>query len=162
MNRLLSLSCLSIIIALSVISSANAQSLKHQVANCAMVKQADKRLACFDALTVKLSPTAQTKVADAQPASDAIMVNKKQLFGFESKQMAMTPEQLDVTVVKIKKGPRGKSTFFLASGQVWKQINNEQYRLKADQQVFIKKGALGSFFLGQNHRNKKIRIKRIK
>jgi len=151
-------------IALSAISSANAQLLEQTMANCAMVKQDNKRLACFDALTVKLIPTPALKAvsADVAPTSDAVVVSKKQLFGFESKQMAITPEQLDVTVVKIKKGPRGKSTFFLASGQVWKQSNNDLYRLKAGQQVFIKKGALGSFFLGQSHRNKKIRIKRIK
>jgi len=149
MNRLLNLSYLSIIIAIVAISPANASTLQQDLESCGALKDNSKRLDCFDLLVKK-------------PQPKIVVIEEKELFGFESKQSLLTPEELLVTVVKVKKGVRGKLTFTLANGQVWKQSNNERFKLKADAQVYIKKAALGSFFLGQVDRNKRTRIKRIK
>jgi len=146
MNHLLTLSGFSL--ALLLTNVANASTLQQQLASCATIANGQQRLVCFDKI-------------NHQP-QDTLEIDKTELFGFEAKQTLLTPDKLQITVVNIDKGPRGKLTFTLANGQIWKQTSSESYRLKDNKQAFIKKGALGSFFLGQVDRNKKIRIKRVK
>lgn len=146
MNRPLNTKWLCLALALSL--PASAMSLKQQLTECAAVSNDKARLQCYDAITA--------------PETKQLVIDQTELFGFESKQKLLTPEKVLVDIVHVKKGPRGKSTFTLSNGQVWKQKEAQTYKLKAGKQVFIKKGALGSFFLGQADRKKKIRIKRIK
>ena len=152
MNRQLSLKLISTVLVVALpytaTATATATTLQQQLTKCASISKDKPRLKCFDQISLK--------------PSQQLVVDKQELFGFESKQTLLTPEKVLVEVVNINKGPRGKSTFTLANGQVWKQTDSIGYRLKPEKQVFIKKGALGSFFLGQVDRNKKIRIKRIK
>jgi len=128
-----------------------AESLSQQLTNCASITSDAKRLACFDSLT----KTTPVPVPAAKKSSD--------IFGFEDKQInKLSPQQIAVKVVSVSSDARGKKIFTLVNGQVWRQTEYGTYHLKTDKAVFIKKGALGSFFLGQVDRNRKIRVKRIK
>jgi len=128
-------------------SAIAAQLLSQQLKSCAVITNDKKRLSCFDRLT-----KATTNTTD-----------NKDIFGFESKKVNhLSPEQVAVQVVNVRTDARDKKIFTLASGQVWQQKESGTYNLKANKAVFIKKGALGSFFLGQLERNRKIRVKRIK
>ena len=155
---------------LLISQSALASSLQQQLSTCSAVDNDIVRLQCFDKLSsipalasaAAMKATTTTKSSKPSVNNAQLVQNKNEIFGFEAQQTRLTPEQLSVTVSSISKGVRGQLTFTLKNGQVWKQKDNTSFRLKADKQVYIKKGALGSFFLGQEGRNKKIRVKRLK
>lgn len=172
MKKLINLNIIAGITLLSA-QSAMADSLNEQLLQCRTVDNDIARLQCFDDATQHMNKATKeikaavikqsAPVAAATPPAVVAPKTQTEIFGFESQQIRnATPDKLLVTVVEVTKSLRGKSTFTLANGQVWKQKDSESYRLKSDKQVFIKKGALGSFFLGQEGRNKKIRVKRTK
>ena len=83
-------------------------------------------------------------------------------FGQEHKIVAITPEKIDVTVLKVKKSVKNRLKITLNNGQEWIQTDSSSFRINKNKQTFIKKGALGSFVLGQYGRNKTIKVKRLK
>ena len=62
----------------------------------------------------------------------------------------------------MQKTPYGKLIITLETGQVWRQTNSTSLRLKPGQEVYVEEGALGSYFLGKESSNKRIRVKRLK
>ena len=69
-------------------------------------------------------------------------------------------EKITSVISAIQKTPYGKLIVTLESGQVWRQTNNTTLRLKRGQEVYVEEGALGSYFLGKESSNKRIRVKR--
>lgn len=73
----------------------------------------------------------------------------------------VSANELDVTVVRLKKGNGGFYYFQTSEGQVWKQINARSWNLKAPFDARIKKGLLGTFFLVHDG-GKSTRVKRVR
>lgn len=83
-------------------------------------------------------------------------------FGLENKRHADEVEQITASITKITKNPRGEKILTLDNGQVWRQIDSTSLRLRENQTITIKRGALGSFFIGKETVNKRMRAKRVK
>ena len=94
------------------------------------------------------APVAEPKVA---PAQEAAPVAGK----------GVSAKELDVTIVRLKKGNGGIYYFQTSEGQVWKQQNARSWNLKAPFDAKIKKGAMGSFFL-IHEGGKSARVKRVR
>lgn len=73
----------------------------------------------------------------------------------------VSAKELDVTIVRLKKGNGGIYYFQTSEGQVWKQQNALAWNLKAPFDAKIKKGVLGSFFLIHKG-GKSTRVKRVR
>jgi hypothetical protein len=73
----------------------------------------------------------------------------------------ISADELDVTIVRLKKGNGGIYYFQTSEGQVWKQQNAVSWNIKAPFEARIKRGVLNSFFL-IHEGGKSTRIKRVK
>ena len=90
-------------------------------------------------------------------------ISKQQaIFGHEKKQINKDLiNQIIAKIAKVKKNSYGNQIITLVNGQVWQQTGSTRLRLKKDQIVIIERGAMGSFFIGKENVNKRIRAKRI-
>lgn len=106
------------------------------------------------------SPTIILKKA----VSKADTISQQQaIFGQENKQSTKDIiNQIKSTILKVQKDRFGNQTISLANGQVWRQTDSTRLKLKKDQIVIIKRGAMSSFFIGKEDANKRIRAKRVK
>jgi hypothetical protein len=95
--------------------------------------------------------------------TDDIADQQQANFGHENKQRTEDLiNQIQATIIKIKKAPHGELIITLDNGQVWRQTDNTRLKFREDQMVIIKRGAFGSFFIGKENANKRIRAKRVK
>lgn len=89
----------------------------------------------------------------------------EQEFGLEHKKdyAEERPNKLPVMIAKKKRDPYGRWRMTLDNGQVWKQTDSRKFRFSNDQgEAFIKRGSLGSFFLGEEEHNRTMKVKRVK
>ncbi|TAA41000.1 hypothetical protein [Corallincola spongiicola] len=158
---------------------------------CAAISDDAQRLNCYDQLAARTQPDSPAAIApapDAQPlpavkpaeavpavgglagAPDVppVMVEEptaEEKFGLEHKQVIAedAPEALTLRISKKKKNAYGKWVLTLENGQVWKQTDSTRFSFKnKDGLVVITRGAVGSFFIGEPDRNKRVRAKRVK
>jgi hypothetical protein len=106
------------------------------------------------AQTIKPQPTIDvTNKVDLQKAS----------FGQEDKQRSKDLiKEIQAEIVQIKKGAYGQQIITLNNGQVWRQTDSTSLKLRKGHVVIIRRGAMGSFFIGKENANKRIRAKRVK
>ena len=163
------------------VMSGQAETLSSAVQACAQEKDSLKRLVCYDKVAKE---TKQYKDGDTAfaPASTTPQVNRKatapvvvkaeqqattvvdaeQNFGLdERKRPENETDKILVSIQNKDKDPYGKWVLTMTNGQIWKQSDSGSYRLP-DAQLYIERGVLGSFFLGAEGMNRKIRVKRIK
>jgi hypothetical protein len=117
--------------------------------------------------TVIAVPELPQKSSVVQPQSAGIIANtvkqQQAAFGKEaSKRPAGLIKQIKANVVKIQKAPYGELIITLENGQVWRQTDSIRFRLSKKEVVIIERGVLGSFFIGKEDTNKRIRAKRLK
>jgi hypothetical protein len=107
------------------------------------------------------------KPAVVEPQSVGVIANsvKQQQASF-GKEGIKHPEdiikQLKVKVIKIQKAPYGELIITVENGQVWRQTDGMRFKLSTDEMIIIERGALGSFFIGKENTNRRIRAKRVK
>ena len=105
--------------------------------------------------------------AVVEPQSVGLVANsvKQQQASF-GKEGIKRPEdiikQLKVKVIKIQKAPYGELIITVENGQVWRQTDGMRFKLSTDEMIIIERGALGSFFIGKENTNRRIRAKRVK
>ena len=135
-------------IPLQVITSMPSVQKKQNNPVLAQLKQPQK------AQIIKPQPTTDlTNGFDQQQAS----------FGQEDKQRTNNLiKEIQAEIVQVKKGAYGQQIITLNNGQVWRQTDSTSLRLKKGHIVIIKRGAMGSFFIGKENLNKRIRAKRVK
>lgn len=73
----------------------------------------------------------------------------------------LSPDRIDVTIVRVKKGGDGTHYFQTSDGQVWKQRDASSWSLEVPFDAQIKSGVLGSFFLVQKG-GKSTRVNRVR
>ncbi|ACJ27275.1 Conserved hypothetical protein [Shewanella piezotolerans WP3] len=150
-------------------------SIESQLSKCATVQDKLDRLICYDNLANSLAaqntngqtPAAETVVVASSTAVVTTTANtqKSAVEEFGNLKKNTEEETVDtiyLTVSKIKKDPYGALKIEFKNGQVWKQADTRHFKLKPEQEIFIKKAALGSFTLGVEDRNTTIRVKRLK
>ncbi|GAA4893174.1 hypothetical protein [Ferrimonas pelagia] len=131
-------------------------------------QQSDKldRLLCYDSITQASqahAPASRPSVADSPPTPTVPVNadNADNAFGFEAKALNQTPDKISATVVALTSDPYGKWTITLDNGQRWRQSESRRFKLKTDDLVVIKKGALGSFNLAKAGSNAITKVKRL-
>ena len=157
---------------------ANA-SIEQQLTQCATTADKLDRLICYDKLaesvkadtistqvipatvaTVAAPTTAAAIVATAPQAPAAKIADD---FGMEAKRVQEnTVDKIYLEIQSIAEDAYGDIKVTFTNGQVWKQTDGRKYNVKQGETVYIEKAALGSFLMGTDDRNAKVRVKRLK
>ncbi|KPN77188.1 MULTISPECIES: hypothetical protein [Shewanella] len=166
---------------LLVSAQANA-GIEQQLTQCAGIADKLERLVCYDNLAASIQVTTVTNnttapiavapvvtpaaapaaVATAAPVA-AAATNVEDNFGMEVKRVQEnTTDKIYLDVESIAEDAYGALKITFTNGQVWKQTENRKFNLKVGEKVFIEKAALGSFLMGTEDRNAKVRVKRLK
>lgn len=154
----LTLSLLVLLSANSFAQNINTQALKA----CSMIENDFKRLVCYDQIIAGKSIDISTAKAPIM-VEQSKTLNKEEEFGLEHKNISVNTESEQVALVKkVKKAPHGELIITLANDQVWRQLGTDTFRVKAEAEVTIMRGALNSFLLKKMGSNKTIRVKRVK
>ncbi|MFB2638811.1 hypothetical protein ACE02D_02750 [Shewanella bicestrii] len=166
---------------LLVSAQANA-AIEQQLTQCAGITDKLERLVCYDNLAASIQVTTVTNnttapiavapvvtpaaapvaAATAAPVA-AAATNVEDNFGMEVKRVQEnTTDKIYLDVESIAEDAYGALKITFTNGQVWKQTENRKFNLKVGEKVFIEKAALGSFLMGTESRNAKVRVKRLK
>jgi hypothetical protein len=155
------------------VSAALAQALPASVRACASERDDARRLSCYDREIARLaqdsgavaapSATAEVTTAAAAATTAASAAPKPtaapdEKFGYrgdiarkELDEQAATTEgvdRLEATITEVSSRAHGELVVTLDNGQVWVQkAPDSKIRLKAGDQVTIKKASLGSYML---------------
>jgi len=167
------------------IGLAQAQSASETLVNCSKEQDSLKRLVCYDRLATGLNkpvqtvlpkvakmaknPPADLKVSKVSTAAEPARVKEAEKikmaadnFGIKRKtEREDTADKIYAKVSVITKGPYKNLLLTLDNGQRWKQTESGYLRLKVGEQVYVERGALGSFFLSTDDVNRRLRVKRI-
>jgi len=107
------------------------------------------------------------KVAEKVPENAITPVSQSAEASFGAEQLVNKDPALAVTaitakVVDINESLRGLRTFIMDNGQHWSEPESNRLRIKKGEEVVLKKGALGAYFLSKQESNRTMRVKRIK
>lgn len=166
--------CLAILAIAASQASAQSQSLQQALEQCRLEQNALKRLVCYDeigtagqaAITKNATPavtaaSATPVTAVAAPATpDAAPVEAE--FGLEHRQRIneSTADQIYATVKTVSYSPRKELIVEFDNGQRWRQNGTDYYKIAVGESHYLKRGALNSFFLGNDNNNRTIRVRR--
>jgi hypothetical protein len=142
-------------------SPSNQQKVQQQVTSSIPLTQQNQN----NLVLTQLKPPQKAHIIKPQSAFNVTNeVNQQQSsFGQEDKQRTKNLiKEIQAQVVLVKKGTYGKQIITLNNGQVWRQKDSTYLKLRKGQTIIIKRGAMGSFFIGKHSTNKRIRAKRIK
>ena len=133
-----------------------------------------ERLTCYDKLfTKKISPNINNNndIDTANSKIDSLKLQRtepepqqnKSLFGLEKEVAKQTPEEITSKAIGTFKSWTKKMKIELENGQVWEVTSSGRlYHPTSNPTVTISKGALGSFYLGIEGVNRRLKVKRIK
>jgi hypothetical protein len=151
-------------------SQPHQQKVKKQVATIEPLKLEDNvepsvQMVKKSPASPNLPPPLRAGIIKPQPTVDvANEVSQQQAsFGQENKKRTTDLiNQIKAQIVQIKTSAYGEQIITLSNAQVWRQTDNTRLKLRKDQVVIIKRGAMGSFFIGKENANKRMRAKRVK
>lgn len=128
---------------------------------CRAEQNALRRLNCYDSIntqTAQQQTSAGTTITADAPKAASI----EEEFGKEHRNVISenSPDQVYMTVKKVSYDPYKSLIVEFDNGQVWQQLGTEYYSIKVGEQHYVKRGVLGSFFLGNDDNNRTIRVKR--
>lgn len=149
----------------SVSYAKNATDLLLKLNDCSEINNDDARLVCFDKL---VRPNTKLPVEAVVPS----IVNNKSLEqrevnDFAKEHLAKNKEKEEIasivaTVSKLDKLLRGQWVIYLENGQKWQQTDTASIRLKKDNKVYLKRGAMGAVYLYKENSHRSIKVKRLK
>ncbi|MFV0597934.1 hypothetical protein [Shewanella sp.] len=161
--------------AVLLVSAQATAGIEQQLTQCAAMTDKLDRLVCYDNLAASIrvdtmannatAPTATLAPVTTPAATSAVPVatNVEDNFGMEVKRVQEnTTDKIYLDVESITEDPYGALKITFTNGQIWKQTENRKFNLKVGEKVFIEKAALGSFLMGTESRNAKVRVKRLK
>ncbi|QDF68342.1 hypothetical protein FJQ87_18135 [Shewanella sp. SNU WT4] len=162
-------------LAILFIATPAAANIHQQLSQCSSISDKLERLICFDELAANvdpalaLAPAAKASAADtatqatSQVTSQAATANADTSadFGKTKKSASDELQKVYLTVAKVDSDARGDLVVTFTNGQAWRQVDGRRYKVSVGQEVYIERGALGSFLLGQDDRNGAVRVKRV-
>ena len=175
------------VLGLFVAQGAHGVEFPQELIDCRAIASATARLGCYDQLAdahaASANHPAQTGTAEeASPAAAAVTTaatattepaanfSQEALFGKSGAEIEKSVQeatgaaeinQIEARVSKIKTSATGYAVITLDNGQVWKQTDRSRLRLSGNDQVTIRRAALGSFMLRKTGRKTIMRVKRI-
>ncbi|WP_340680991.1 hypothetical protein [Paraglaciecola sp.] len=165
-NSVISILCLVV----SVFENAAvAGNLSSSMLTCNKKTNDVERLRCYDDLNLTLkTDTIEKHIADdtlqqtLQPLP-VKPISTIESFGLPDKLKAKEEiENIVAHVTSVDHNLRKKLVVSLDIGQIWEQTDGTNMRLREGDSISLERGALGSFFLGVEGKNKRMRVKRIK
>jgi len=131
---------------------------------CRAEQNALRRLTCYDAISLTAnSNSASTNAITANVAKSDKAVANNADFGIEHRKSSDDANDvLHMTVKDIRYSPRKDLIVEFENGQVWRQNDSGYYKINIGERHFIKRGALNSFFLGNDNNNRILRVRREK
>ena len=163
---------------------SQAETLAEAVEKCRLVSNSLKRLVCYDQLAQRANTLEDSDLAELynnrpvyrevqvpvdgqRPAPAPQARDPESSFGLEleiqreaKRKSEKEVSEITAVVGKVEESLRGKLIITLADGQVWRQTDNEDLKIKAGQTVTISRGMLGAFYLKKQGTNSRIRVKR--
>ncbi|HEX7762556.1 MAG TPA: hypothetical protein VF433_02960 [Cellvibrio sp.] len=165
--------CLAILAVAASQASAQSQNLQQAIEQCRLEQNALKRLVCYDeigtagqsAITEKAVPAATiapAATATTAPATTTAAPAAGAEFGLEHRKKIdeSTADQIYATVKTVSYSPRKELIVEFDNGQRWRQNGTEYYKIAVGESHYLKRGALNSFFLGNDNNNRTIRVRR--
>lgn len=136
--------------------------VEHALMQCSSLSDKLDRLVCYDKITdaVKAGKNVTSAHLTADGNTPKIMTVEDS-FGLKEKPKEEQIEKIYSLVTKVDKNAYGALKITFENGQVWKQTDSRYFKVKKDETLFIKTGALGSFILGRDNQNTTIRVKRL-
>jgi hypothetical protein len=170
-------------------SAAQASDAESAAMACVNIEADDKRLACYDRVFMHTTakkeqkhtvPEADMKVVAAPEAPlkaterpinevpPAVVSEQAAMDNFGAENLSRKEDnsdelsELSALVASVSEDPRGRRTFVLANGQVWKEDENSRVRVKEGTQIVISKGAFSAYYLKRAGTSRSVRVSRTK
>lgn len=135
-----------------------------ELQRCAQIADAAPRLACYDALALRLRSAAATAAAPAESPAAAAPTAAQKLEAFGAPVVAQK-DQLDAIESQIEglvDGWEAGTLFTLANGQRWMIADGSRAAMNLrNPKVRIRRGALGTFRIEFEGSNQTARVKRL-
>ena len=169
-------------------AAASADALRDELRVCRDLPDDDSRLICYDdavdrsrqntssrpAPAAAISPAAAPAepagaAGTAATAGAAASLSQEALFGKTTDEVERTVEEatgderidrLNATVTQLQQYAYNKVLITLDNGQVWKQIDTSNLRLRTGDAVEIERASLGSFMLRKQGSKRSMRVSR--
>ncbi len=157
-----------------------AETLAGALNKCKAEDNSLQRLVCYDRVVKNMQqysgldeavkqgytvPSASRNAAVPAPATAPVPPAQKApapQFGLEHKEDQDTlPQTMTASVSKVEKTARDQYLITLDNGMVWRQADNERYRIKTGDSVTIERGMLGAFYLSRPDANRRIKVRRV-
>ena len=143
---------------------------------CRSIEDPLERVACYDAAvdaaaadtTAPIIATTETSIREttvvpdepAQPEVDPVI-----LFGRNESSIKDALEVEDISeivfpVANVRKTPVGRLVIVLENGQIWVQADGERLNLKPGNEVRIRTGLGGSYYLNKTSGSRSIKVRR--
>jgi hypothetical protein len=156
-----------------------ARDVLQEVTRCAEIADATARLACFDAAVPRAKGALAETVKEEERKGGLLEwfgfarprqpVTKPEAFGKPAPPVGPQGEitAITATVVDFARTVRGAAMFVLDNGQIWRQLDADDTRVREPQpgtpmKVTIEVGFLGSYNLTIDGRNPVIKVFRLK
>jgi len=163
-------------------AAASADALRDELRVCRDLPDDDARLICYDVAVDRSRQNTSGRpapaAAPAEPAGTpgtaatagaAASLSQEALFGKTTDEVERTVEEatgderidrLTATVTKLQQYAYNKVLITLDNGQVWKQIDTSNLRLRTGDAVEIERASLGSFMLRKQGSKRSMRVSR--
>ncbi|BBN83167.1 hypothetical protein PA25_31520 [Pseudoalteromonas sp. A25] len=144
-------------------ATAFAQPVDQQaLAACTLIKKDFKRLVCFDKVMANQPINIEQTITQNAPPE----LSDEERFGMSKKLLKektdySEAQQINASVIEVKKSPLGTRLFKLDNGQSWKQLDSGAFYAKKGDDIQIERGTLGSFIMTKAGSNRSIRVKRV-
>ncbi len=159
----------TLLLAVSVALSTPLQASATDIEACRQLEDPAQRLACYDQLmgTKAAAETVAAPAIDAPPP-EPVSAPPAQPEGpvlaapSPSPDAAAQPKQDKrlLTLTGHQKDAYGRFIFTFSNGEVWKQTDSSRFRFSGDQ-LQLREGWLGSYYLSDPERNAEIRVKQV-
>ena len=169
-------------------AAASADALRDELRVCRDLPDDDARLVCYDVAvdrsrqnpSSRPAPAAAESpaAAPAEPAGAsgtaatagaAASLSQEALFGKTTDEVERTVEEatgderidsLNASVTKLQQYAYNKVLITLDNGQIWKQVDTSNLRLRAGDAIEIERASLGSFMLRKQGSKRSMRVSR--
>ena len=142
--------------------------------DCSAIPSDDERLECYDVAAARDAPAAAVKAApaaavQATPAAAPTPV-PEQTFGKSAEDITAIiaeaagvedVDEISGSVISVTRDARGRFVLLLDSQQRWRQIGAERFKIKAGDEIVIRRAALSSFALQRRSGGRKVKVRRI-
>lgn len=140
--------------------------------DCSAIPSDDERLECYDVAAARDAPAAAVKAAPAAAvqATPAAAPVPEQTFGKSAEDITAIiaeaagvedVDEISGRVISVTRDARGRFVLLLDSQQRWRQIGAERFKIKAGDEIVIRRAALSSFALQRRSGGRKVKVRRI-